>query len=400
VARTWILTGSPENHAATSAQAFGVIGLKERNRNRALEIEPDDRIVLYATRVKAFAGSIVVIGELFEERSKIWPGKPGKADIYPWRFPTRLGSGRGADRRARARPEMAAGALDARVPGADPAGVRARCGGAARADAGGREGRGRHVSDAPGAANALARWLGALARWAAALIGRLARAWRVLPPERRLAAIAAVGLFVALFLPWYQETVLARGNKNLQTASASLTGWAAFSFVEAAVLLVAVGVLVLLIQRAEGHAFHVPGGDGFVVTAAGVWTCGLIVWRIFDKQGTNSHGAFATTSGIEWGIFAALAVAALLAYSGQRIRVAHQPEPPLPGEGPVGPSAAGPPGGAPPHDSEPPTAVMGAPGSGGAVGAPTTPAAQRPARRPVAPDEQLTMPLDGDERRG
>jgi hypothetical protein len=89
VARTWILTGSPENHAATSAQAFGVIGLKERNRNRALEIEPDDRIVLYATRVKAFAGSIVVIGELFEERSKIWPGKPGKADIYPWRFPTR-----------------------------------------------------------------------------------------------------------------------------------------------------------------------------------------------------------------------------------------------------------------------------------------------------------------------
>jgi hypothetical protein len=88
VSRTWILTGSPENHAATRALDFAVIGLKERNRNRALEIERGDRIVLYATRVMAFAGSIRVQGELYEDRSKIWPGKPGKVDPYPWRFPT------------------------------------------------------------------------------------------------------------------------------------------------------------------------------------------------------------------------------------------------------------------------------------------------------------------------
>ena len=37
-------------------------------------------------------------------------------------------------------------------------------------------------------------------------------------------------------------------------------------------LLVAVGVLVLLFVRAEGSAFHVPGGDGGVITAAGIWT--------------------------------------------------------------------------------------------------------------------------------
>ncbi len=65
-----------------------MIGLKERNRNRALEIEPGDRIVLYATRVKAFVGSIRVEAEMYEDREKIWPGKPGKVDAYPWRFPT------------------------------------------------------------------------------------------------------------------------------------------------------------------------------------------------------------------------------------------------------------------------------------------------------------------------
>jgi hypothetical protein len=86
--RTWILTGSPENYEATKAHGFAVIGLKQRNRNRAFEIEVSDRIVLYLTRVMAFAGSIRVEGELYEDRSKVWPGKPGKADSYPWRFQT------------------------------------------------------------------------------------------------------------------------------------------------------------------------------------------------------------------------------------------------------------------------------------------------------------------------
>jgi hypothetical protein len=25
---------------------------------------------------------------MYEDRAKLWPGKPGKADAYPWRFPT------------------------------------------------------------------------------------------------------------------------------------------------------------------------------------------------------------------------------------------------------------------------------------------------------------------------
>jgi hypothetical protein len=29
-----------------------------------------------------------VTGEMYEDRVKIWPGKPGKVDQYPWRFET------------------------------------------------------------------------------------------------------------------------------------------------------------------------------------------------------------------------------------------------------------------------------------------------------------------------
>jgi predicted RNA-binding protein len=85
---TWILTSSPDNHAATRERDYKVIGIKERNRKRAERIEPGDRIVLYLTKEMTFAGSITVTGEMYEDRDPIWPGKPGNPDAYPWRFPT------------------------------------------------------------------------------------------------------------------------------------------------------------------------------------------------------------------------------------------------------------------------------------------------------------------------
>jgi len=83
---TWILTGSPENFAATRDLGFTLIGMKERRRLQAQQMVPGDRIVFYLTRVKAFAGSARLEGELFEDRTPVWPGKPGAPDPYPWRF--------------------------------------------------------------------------------------------------------------------------------------------------------------------------------------------------------------------------------------------------------------------------------------------------------------------------
>jgi hypothetical protein len=88
VPTTWILTASVDNHAATEAREFSVIGIKERNHKRAMDLEPGDVIVLYLTKVMSFAGAIRVTGDLYEDREKIWPGQPGNPDPYPWRFPT------------------------------------------------------------------------------------------------------------------------------------------------------------------------------------------------------------------------------------------------------------------------------------------------------------------------
>jgi hypothetical protein len=148
---------------------------------------------------------------------------------------------------------------------------------------------------------------------------------RALPPELRNAGIAAAALIVTLLLPWYQKSYLPKGAKSFVQANLSALG--VFSFVEAAVLLVALGVLYLVWARANRRAFHLPGGDGTVIMAAGGWALLLLVWRLFDKPGVKDPGA---TVGIQWGIFAAFVAAGALTVAGARVRAAHRPEPPNP----------------------------------------------------------------------
>ena len=88
MAKTWVVTGSLDNFRATRERDFRVIGAKEGRRRMAEQIEPGDRLVFYVTGVQAFGGIVRVTGGMYEDRSRIWPGKPGKPDPYPWRFET------------------------------------------------------------------------------------------------------------------------------------------------------------------------------------------------------------------------------------------------------------------------------------------------------------------------
>jgi hypothetical protein len=171
------------------------------------------------------------------------------------------------------------------------------------------------------------------------MIGRVRRAFGVLAPEQRLAGAAALGLFVTMFLPWYTRTTSAVVGGHLQKVHDTLVAWQAFSFVEAAILLVAVGVLALLFARGERKAFHLPGGDGLVVTAAGVWVGLLVFYRFIDNKSAGSKDV-SVDYGITWGIFLTLLCGIALAYTGQRLRQARLAEPPLPGEGPDAPTVA------------------------------------------------------------
>jgi len=134
-------------------------------------------------------------------------------------------------------------------------------------------------------------------------MAELVRTFRLLGAEQKAAAVGAVLLAVSTFGP--------------------------FSFVEAAELLVALGVLALLRARALGKRFHLPFGDGTVIAAAGMWAAALIVVRLFDRPlGQN---------------LLALGCAAILIAAGVRER-AKRPADDIPAEhaGPIRAEAASP----------------------------------------------------------
>ncbi len=135
-------------------------------------------------------------------------------------------------------------------------------------------------------------------RAAADTAGGLLQTWRRLGFEQRVATVASLLLIASTFGP--------------------------FSFVEAAIVLTAAGVLALLKQRADRKRFHLPFGDGTVILAAGIWSALLIAVRLFDRPLGQS--------------VLALACAAILAGAGARERAKRPaddlPPPAEPREGP------------------------------------------------------------------
>jgi hypothetical protein len=161
------------------------------------------------------------------------------------------------------------------------------------------------------------------------------------------AAGAAGALMLTLFLPWYSAVF--RGDES---QSFNRSAFGEFSFVEAAVLLVAAGVLYLIWARSQRKGFHLPGGDGTVIMVAGAWASLLLVWRLFDTPESPD-----TEFGLQWGIFVALGVAGLLTAAGARVRAAHRPEPPNPAADDAGWEHPPPPERRPERRPREPTAV-------------------------------------------
>ena len=234
---------------------------------------------------------------------------------------------------------------------------------------------------------------------------RLRGAWRELYAEQQLAALAAFGLVGSMFLPWYQQTGFVVRRGGTEKLEDSLIAFESWGFVEASILLVTVGVLALLFARAERRAFHLPFGDGAVVMAAGAWTMFLVFYRQVDKPDGNETGALKTTIGVNWGIFVAFLLGALLTYAGWRTAQRHRPEPVADGDDPRTPRFGGDPASvaSPPDPRDAPTRVAGAseaPASAlpaGDTPTPAIPAHQRPTR-PLGP--AATSAARGRARKG
>jgi hypothetical protein len=140
---------------------------------------------------------------------------------------------------------------------------------------------------------------------------------RMLDPEQRLAGIAALGIVVSLFTPWWRDPVF------------GLSYWAVsrFTWIELSLLLVAASVLLLLLRRAQGRVFHLPLSDGTLATGAGLWCCVLVIFRVVDPP-SRRVGVHALDYDLRWGFAFCLAAGLLLAFAGLRGRTKyHRGEP-------------------------------------------------------------------------
>ena len=156
-----------------------------------------------------------------------------------------------------------------------------------------------------------------------------------LPAELQQAARAPRRRWLlTMVLPWYEKSYFVRPPAGGRPATDRLSALQVFSFVEAAVLLVAAGVLYLVWSRAQRKAFHLPGGDGTVIMAAGGWALAaarVAAVRQARRRRPRRHG------GDRVGDVRRAARRRRSWPRGARVRAAHAPEPPNPAaEDPAG----------------------------------------------------------------
>lgn len=145
--------------------------------------------------------------------------------------------------------------------------------------------------------------------------------------RRALAAAAAVGLVVSLFAPWYREAIVARGLGGLRTMTVSSSGWDAFSSTEAFLLIVAVLTLAIVLGvpagRQHGHGPLRIGGA--LVALLGAAACVVLFVRLSTAPGTTRHPLEATMITVRWGVYLALACAAVVTAAGVGLVRVRQP---------------------------------------------------------------------------
>ncbi|HYU61075.1 MAG TPA: hypothetical protein VEK39_09960 [Solirubrobacterales bacterium] len=136
---------------------------------------------------------------------------------------------------------------------------------------------------------------------------------RSLGAHERLAALGIAIVALSLLLPWYGINFAGGLVK---------TPLGAFGFIEVAILVTLAAAAYLIARTERGRELPHPLHIGTLIAAAGAWTAVLVAYRIFDRPdfGPEAGPLSAERVGLRYGIFIALAGAALIVAGGLRRR--------------------------------------------------------------------------------
>jgi hypothetical protein len=114
----------------------------------------------------------------------------------------------------------------------------------------------------------------------------------------------------SLLLPWYESPI----SNNLV-----LTGFGAFGWAEAALILIAAATTFLALQGGGGYVPPRPLREWALFVVAGCWAALIILYRIADRPRFTLAGHDEPYD-LHYAIFVALAGAAIIVAAGLRMR--------------------------------------------------------------------------------
>jgi hypothetical protein len=139
---------------------------------------------------------------------------------------------------------------------------------------------------------------------------RLLRDLQGLGGNERIAVIGAAVMVGSLFLPWYQSPI---SSELVQT------GFGAFGWAEAALILIAAATVFLALQGGGGYVPPRPLREWALFVAAGSWAAVIVLYRIADRPRFTLAGHDEPYD-LHYAIFVALAGAVIIVIAGLRMR--------------------------------------------------------------------------------
>lgn len=147
----------------------------------------------------------------------------------------------------------------------------------------------------------------------------LARDLRGLGGDERLAVIGVAVIAASLFLPWYGVPV---ANDLVQT------GFGAFTWAEGAIMLTGAATIFLALRVGGGYVPPRPLREWALFVTAGVWITLILGYRMLERPELRfdiSAVSVERTYQVRYGIFVALAGAAVIIAAGLRHRAKGRP---------------------------------------------------------------------------
>ncbi len=139
---------------------------------------------------------------------------------------------------------------------------------------------------------------------------RFGQALRGLGPNEKLASLGVFVVTGSLLLPWYGAPI---------ATDLVQTGIGAFNFATAALLVTVGAVIFLCTEVGDGYRPPRPFSVGSLLVAGGVWAGLIVLFLIADRPQFDSLGVEEPYN-VRYGIFVALAGAAMIALAGMRRR--------------------------------------------------------------------------------